>query len=138
MYRKFLNSEQVKIRMMAFDLDVLYNIITEKDALPNDPCYLMEKTSCPEPFDNQAMFQVWQGDIDDETIFKINFQGKEHEVKVRFSYAKEEARQSSNGKQPGSLPHGKNAAKNVGISLVRAGRELELDQTNENKRFKKP
>jgi hypothetical protein len=114
--------------MLAFNLDDNSTIL-EKYALPNDPGYLMDKTSCPEPFDNQAMFKVWQGDTDYETIFKINFQGKEHEVKVRFSYAKEEARQSSNGKQPGALPHGKHAAKNIGISVVRAGRELELDQT---------
>ncbi|MBD2392767.1 ATP-binding protein [Cyanobacterium aponinum FACHB-4101] len=128
MYRKFLDNDKVTIRMYAFDLDS-YEQILERYALPNDPLYLMSKTSCPPPFDNQPMFQLWQGDNNEETTFIINFEGKDHEVKVRFAYAKEEARKTENGKQPGALPHGKHAAKNVGISVVRAGRELELDQT---------
>jgi hypothetical protein len=127
MYRKFLNSGQIKIRMMAFDLGDLHNIITEKYALPNDPGYLIEKTSCPEPFKNQAMFQNWAGDTSDETTFTISFREKEHEVKVRFSFAKEEARIIEGVSNAGSTPHGQHAKKNIGVSIVRAGRELELD-----------
>ncbi|WP_414542140.1 ATP-binding protein [Nostoc sp. CCY0012] len=128
MYRKFINSGTVKIRMVAFDLDALYSLILEKYALPNDPGYLIEKTSCPQPYDHQAMFRLWEGDTSYEYIHKINFKDKEHDVKVCFSYAKEEARQAEPGKNPGSLPHGQHAAKNLGVSVVRAGRELELDQ----------
>ncbi|MDB9303196.1 ATP-binding protein [Nodularia spumigena CS-591/12] len=128
MYRKFLNDEKVKIRMVAFDLDALYDIILAKNARPNDPGYLIEKTSCPAPYDNQAMFQPWEGDTSYEATYKINFKEKEHDVKIRFSYAKESARQAEPGKNPGDLPHGKHASKNVGLSVVRAGRELELDQ----------
>lgn len=127
MYRKFINNNQVNIRMVAFDLDDLNKIIYEKNALPNDPGYLMEKTSCPPPFDNQAMFQPWEGDTCYEATFPINFKGKQHEVKVRFSYAKEEARQTESGSNPGSTAYGQHAKKNIGISIVRAGRELELD-----------
>ncbi|MDB9317182.1 ATP-binding protein [Nodularia spumigena] len=134
MYRKFLNSGQVKIRMMAFDLDIPHQIITEKYALPNDPCYLMEKTSCPSPFHNTPMFEIWHSEAQEtyEATFSIKLKGQIHDVKVRFTYAKEEARRENPEKPnvpPGSLPHGKHAAKNVGISVVRAGRELELDQT---------
>ena len=43
-----------------------------------------------------------------------------------FSIAKEEARSSPNAR---SLPHGRHAGKNIGVSLVRAGRELDLDQS---------
>jgi hypothetical protein len=118
MYRKFLNNGEVKIRMVAFDLDD-YNIITEKYALPNDPGYLIEKTSCPSPFDNQPMFQPWEGDTSYEITSTINFKGQEHDVKVRFSYAKEEARQAEPGKNPGSMPHGKHADKNIGVSRIR-------------------
>lgn len=105
MYRKFLDNDQVRIRMVTFDLDALSDIILEKYALPNDPGYLIEKTSCPAPYDHQAMFQPWEGDTSYETTYKINFKDKEHDVKVRFSYAKEEARQAEPGKNPGSLPH---------------------------------
>ena len=125
MYRKFLNHNQVLIRMVSFDLDNHNDIILERKALPNDPMYLMEKTSCPEPFDKQAMFQPWEGG-DYEIKYMIDFRDKKHEVSVRFSYAKEEARF---GNSPGNLKHGKHAMKNVGISVVRAGRELDLDQS---------
>ncbi|KZL48196.1 histidine kinase [Nodularia spumigena CENA596] len=128
MYRKFLNDQKVKIRMVAFDLDALYDIILAKNARPNDPGYLIEKTSCTAPYDNEAMFQTWEGDTSYEATYKINFKEKEHDVKIRFSYAKESARQAEPGKNPGDLPHGKHASKNVGLSVVRAGRELELDQ----------
>lgn len=128
MYRKFLNNNQVKIRMVAFDLDALYSLIIERPALPNDPGYLMEKTSCPAPFNDKAMFQPWECDTSYEAIFPIIFKDKEHDVKIRFSYAKEEARQAEPGKNPGSMPHGQHASKNLGVSVVRAGRELELDQ----------
>ncbi|AFY48420.1 DNA mismatch repair enzyme (predicted ATPase) [Nostoc sp. PCC 7524] len=127
MYRKFINSGDVKIRMVAFDLDALYSLILEKYALPNDPGYLIEKTSCPPPFDNKAMFGTWQGDTSYEATFTINFREQEHEVKVRFSYAKEEARLIEGVNNPGSTPHGQHAKRNIGVSIVRADRELELD-----------
>lgn len=122
MYRKFLERGEVKIRMVGFDLDNPSDI-KEKLALPNDPSYLIKDTSCPQPFDHKPMFDKWGGD-DFEVTHVISFEGKKHEVKVRYSIAKEEARQGVN---PGRKPHGKHAAKNVGVSVVRADRELELD-----------
>ena len=129
MYRKFLDAREVSIRMMAFDLDNPSTVIIEKYALPNDPGYLMAKTSCPAPFDNKPMFQPWEEAGQYEAVFTIDFRDRQHEVKVRFSYAQEEARQTSGNKNPGDLPHGKHAAKNIGVSVVRAGRELDLDQS---------
>ncbi len=129
MYRKFLNAEEVAIRMLAFDLDNPDKVIAKKNAEPNDPGYLMTKTSCPVPFDTKPMFQPWAGEDHYEAVFTIDFRDRQHEVKVRFSYAKEEARQASDNKNPGNSPHGKHAAKNIGISVVRAGRELDLDQS---------
>ena len=135
MYRKFLdsdtalNDEKVSIRMLAFDLDNPSTVIIEDYAKPNDPGYLMAKTSCPAPFDNQPMFQPWEEAGQYEAVFTIDFRDRQHEVKVRFSYAQEEARQTSGNKNPGDLPHGKHAAKNIGVSVVRAGRELDLDQS---------
>jgi hypothetical protein len=129
MYRKFLENKKVVIRMVAFDIDAPTYIMVDKFAQPNDPGYLMKKTSCPAPFKDTAMFKPWSGEDKYEATFTIEFRDKQHEVKIRFSYAKEEARESQQGKQPGSLPHGQHAGKNVGVSIVRAGRELELDQS---------
>ena len=127
-YRRLLESNQVSIRMVYFDFQNPSNVI-EKFALPNDPGYLIATTSCPKPFHDTPMFQPWQGEKYYEITLTIDFRGQQHSVKISFSYAKEEARQAPGGQNPGSLPHGQHAAKNVGISVVRAGRELELDQT---------
>ena len=129
MYRKFLNSGEVAIRMLAFNLEYPNTVIEEKFAKPNDPGYLMANTSCPTPFDNEPMFEPWEEAGQHEVVFTIDFRDRQHEVKVRFSYAKEEARQAPGNENPGNLPHGKHAAKNIGVSIVRADRELDLDQS---------
>lgn len=121
-YRKFLENGRVTIRMMSFDVDQIAIPKIDKNALPNDPGYLMAKTSCPAPYDTQPMFEQFG----DTAHIVVQFRGKEHIIKLRFSYAKEEARQQPNA---GSTPYGKHAARNVGVSLVRAERELELDQS---------
>jgi len=129
MYRKFLENQEVVIRMATFDINepTNRNKMVEKFAQPNDPGYLMAKTSCPEPFDKTPMFRPWSGEDSYEATFTIEFRDQKHEVKIRFSYAKEEARPPSH--TPGNLPHGKHAGKNMGVSVVRAKRELELDQS---------
>jgi hypothetical protein len=124
MYRKFIYSKKVSIRMVAFKENNPNQVTYLKEALPNDPIYLMDKTSCPSPFDSQPMFKKW-GEDSFELTYNINYRGDTHEVKVRFTYAKEEARQ---GAQAGSKPHGKHARRNIGVSVIRAERELDLDQ----------
>ena len=126
MYRKFLHEGKATIRMAAFNESNPTQLSVLKDALPNDPGYLMDSTSCPEPFHTQAMFNKWGGEDAYEVTFNVSYRAEQHEIKVRFSVAKEEARQGHN---PGAKPHGKHAGKNIGISLVRAERELDLDQS---------
>lgn len=128
MYRKFLNTGNVSIRMFVFDMDTNdgANTLIEKYALPNDPMYLMKKTSCPDPFEEKAMFQPFPDPNNYKINFPINFKGEDHYVTVTLSYASEEARKENNA---GSQPHGKHAQSNEGISIVRAGRELEIDKT---------
>lgn len=124
MYRKFLNEGTAEIRMVAVDYENTTNI-KERYALPNDPGYLMQRTSCPAPYDKVAMFEPFPQDHY-ELKHTIDFFGEEHDIFVRYSYAKDEAR---SGDQAGNKPYGKHAASNIGISVVRAGRELDLDQT---------
>lgn len=123
MYRYFLIDSSVKIRLTSFDMEAAPQLraLEERYALPNDPIYLMAETSCPDPWTNVPMFT--QGEFHN-TDFDILFNGDKHTVTVRFAYAKEEAR---DGYNPGSLPHGQHAKKNVGVSIMRAGRELDLD-----------
>ncbi len=123
MYRYFLSEERVKIRLVTFDMDAhpQRRKINEEYARPNDPLYLLSNTSCPAPWDIVPMFT--QADFQN-TQFKIRFREEEHTVTVRFSYAKEEARKGNNA---GREPHGRHANHNKGVSIVRAGRELDLD-----------
>jgi hypothetical protein len=119
-YRRFLKDNRARIRMHSFDIenpDQGGGI--EQNAEPNDPLYLMADTSCP--YEGEPMFEKWG-----EHTIPISYEGEEQEVQVTFSVAKEEARSMP---QAGAKKHGQHAAKNVGISVVRAGRELEMDQS---------
>ncbi|WP_205207696.1 ATP-binding protein [Bacillus sp. P14.5] len=124
-YRKYIHNKEVKIQKTVFDIDNPFNVSINRLAKPNDPLYLMDKTSCPEPFNNQPMFERHGGDNYEREFF-VNYKEEEHKITVRSSVASIEARTGDNA---GSTPHGKHAKENTGISIVRAGRELELDQT---------
>jgi hypothetical protein len=119
-YRYFIQNKQVTIRLGSFDSDARILSVNWQDVKCNDPLYLMPNTSCPPPFDNTPMFKQWGED----TAFKIKFQGKTETVWIRFSIAKEEARLKDNA---GSTAYGRHAKDNVGVSIVRAQRELDLD-----------
>ena len=69
------------------------------------------------------MFQKW-GD-EDET-FTVELDGVKNDVTVRMSWARPET--VPNAGDRGSQPYGKHANKNTGVSIVREGRELDLDR----------
>ncbi len=125
LYRKFLDRGKTQIILKAFSMDDVNTLSINKRLLPNDPIYLMGKTNCPEPYHDTPMFEPFGGEHY-ETKFTINFEEQEHEAIVRLSYAKESARQND---LSGSSAYGKHAKNNIGISIVRAGRELDLDQS---------
>jgi hypothetical protein len=124
MYRVYINSGRATIRMVAFDDSRAPRI--DEFALANDPGYLMAGTSTPEPFENEPMFEK-DGDHWLER-FTVPKDGTGHLVTVRYSIASNAARNPV-GKDPGNTGYGKHAARNVGISLMRAGRELQLEQS---------
>lgn len=103
---------------------------------PNDPLYLMTSTSCPEDFGLGPMFT----EIESSPFeVPVTFKGEEHIVRVRASYAKPHVRDSSHpdaswpeqysNKDAGNAPWGKHADINMGVSMMRAHRELELDSS---------
>lgn len=125
MYRRFLHDGQASIRMAAFELDTPSHISIDKFAQVNDPTYLMAPSSTPEPYDDDPMFEP-DGDYYAVTKTIEDANGDEHDVTIRFTVAKDKVRQQPNA---GNTAHGKHARKNIGVSLMRAGRELELDQS---------
>lgn len=127
MYRYWINDGRVSILLKSFLYEEPERILTERRAKPNDPLYLMANTSCPAPFDTKPMFRPFPAEGENEVPITVRFRGEDHIVRVKFSIATEEARSSEGGKSTGSLPFGQHAARNLGVSVVRAGRELELD-----------
>ena len=125
MYRRFIADGRARIVLADFDIESPILTFTARDVLPNDPLYLMPRTSCPAPFAEEPMFEPWGGEHYQLT-YQIEFRGEKHPVVLRFAVAKNEARP---GRNPGSLSHGQHAAKNIGVSIMRADRELELDQS---------
>ncbi len=101
---------------------------------PNDPLYLMSGTSCPEQFGAGPMFVELEAS---PFVVPIEYQGRSYNVQVRASYARPHVRDSGHhdaewplewvGKDSGRTPWGKHANNNMGVSMVRAHRELELD-----------
>ena len=127
MYRKFIDAGRVVIRLLALELEDKEEIKSlDQRVRVNDPLYLMKNSSTPPPFDKEPMFQKW-GEDDNDEEFEIEIEGKKHKVVVRMSYAKPETVPDEPGVDRGSQPYGKHAVKNRGISIVREGRELDLD-----------
>ncbi|WP_037857419.1 ATP-binding protein [Streptomyces sp. NRRL S-340] len=140
-YRHYLHAGRVDIRMAP----VRDGKVTDGEyyAVPNDPLYMMAHTSTPEPFSDKPMFMPFSMGSESEpgvTRFPVIHEGKKHNITVRASIARPEARRAdvedhpwpdgvSRTADPGGLPWGKHADRNIGISLVRQGRELDLDSS---------
>jgi len=122
MYRKFIDDGRLSIRLLAL-LDGEDESTFDEPVRVNDPLYLMRNSSTPAPFNIEPMFQPW-GDADE--VFSIDYDGAKHDVVVRMSWAREETVPEDRSDR-GSKPYGKHAAKNIGLSIVREGRELDLD-----------
>ena len=122
MYRRFILEGKARIRMASFVDEPSIQYGENRFAEVNDPVYLMVPSSTPEPYSDESMFRE-DGDnwAVDTTIEHL---GANHTVTTRFTVAKEQARNRQNA---GNTPYGKHAKRNVGISLMRAERELELD-----------
>ena len=126
MYRYFLLEEKAEISMLAYDGDKL---LDELQVLPNDPLYLMENSQAPDPFSKKPAFEMFG----DEVPIPFELDGTIHNIKVKFSIARQDFRRSiaEEGKNAGDTRLGKQCAKNQGISIVRAGREIDINHTFE-------
>lgn len=118
-YRRFIASGRAAIRLRTFETSSPQTFGIDRLALPNDPLYLMSQTSCPQPWNDTAMFQEYGEPI----TIQVEFENRRVDVTIRFSIAKPSARA---GVGAGSREHGQHAKQNVGVSIMRADRELEL------------
>ena len=117
------------------DIEVRLDDIVE--VRPNDPLYLMSNTSCPEDFGDGPMFMELP-EFSPITVPVVH-NGETHQVRMRASYARPHVRDPEKpgaawpekwrGHDAGRTPWGKHAAQNTGVSLMRAHREIQLDDS---------
>lgn len=120
-YRYFIDDASVKIRMFVYNLN-RQEIGLDKLAQKNDPLYLMKDTSCP--YEKGVMFREYP-DVDSYQMkVGIEWGNETYPVEVKYSIVKEEVRKQPNA---GGTKFGKHAVKNLGISVIRAKRELFMD-----------
>lgn len=124
-YRRFIVDGRVEIRMCVFEKSDPGVFIKDERVVPNDPLYLMKNTSCPAPWDKESMFELFAP----AHKMQIEHNGETHTVTITVTRAKTAARRvgPEDSQNPGDRPYGKHAAKNIGVSLMRADRELDLD-----------
>ena len=120
-YRRFISDETVKIRLFAVE-NGGENVLIDRETEVNDPLYLVPIRTLPSPFDTQAMF-----DFAFEDEEEIEYDGKIHTVKMRYSIASKNTQIDTGSGSRGQTVHGKHAAQNIGVSVLRAGREIMLD-----------
>ena len=137
-YRHFINDREVSIRMARFREDKVEH---EAEVRPNDPLFLMSRSSTPAPWHEEPMFEEY--DRPHKVTISVDEQGpggetrtREEVAEVRFSMVRPEViieNRDQHGEQrpgqPGNLPHGRFAARNMGVSIVRANRELLVDRS---------
>lgn len=116
-YRNFIRDEDIRLVIRSFNDEG----VADDDHIvrPNDPLYLMEGTIPPHWRPNEPMFREWG-----EKSIPVSIEGALHQVEITYSRVKEDVLLGQGTNVAGSTDYGRRAARNVGISVVREGREL--------------
>ncbi|EIN9356802.1 ATP-binding protein [Vibrio vulnificus] len=137
MYRNFISDENIKIESITYRksgedrLDV-YDRETFK---ANDPMYLKKNTSLPElpgSYKGEAFFEKMDEEVISVEYIDENGEPKRDDVTVTTSIVKKSIADKilrSETVSLGSTKWGKHCSKNIGVSIVRANRELVLRDT---------
>lgn len=134
MYRNFISDDNIKIESITYRksgedrLDV-YDRETFK---ANDPMYLKKNTSLPElpgNYKGEAFFEKVDKEVISVEYIDENGEPKRDDVTITTSIVKKNIADRILKETVGRLggtPWGKHCGKNVGVSIVRANRELVL------------
>lgn len=120
-HRQFIVDGRLSIRMAAIRNG---SVRTEREVRPNDPLFLTEDSATSAPWNEEPMFKPYG----EPYRFTVQADGKEETVEVLYSIVKQEAL-GEQKENPGNLPHGGDAMRNAGVSIVREGRELLLERS---------
>lgn len=140
-FRKFIVERGVRIRVAVFnDTDYERPLKQPCDLRVNDPLFLMPnayadalRPALLEIPKEEPLFRPVPPESvsrDDIEVRIPSASGEEMHVvvKLRFSKCRPELRQRVNNRAPGSLEFGRFAKENEGLSILRAGRELQLSR----------
>lgn len=130
-FRHFIFENKVEIKVRVFQdngSSISENFALAKTIKPVDPLFLMTDTQLPTPYSAQATNELWEegeylfpdpnGDKENRELY--NMIGDS--IKIKFSIAKKETKRLR-----GDSELGKIYRQFIGISILRAGREIKLD-----------
>ncbi len=129
MYRYFISESQIVVKYKSIQKKEGAYVPAEEEIFKcNDPLYLIHETSLPPlpgVFEGETFFEP----VEDFELPISNEYGEVFPVRIRSSVLKESVLNKINKLNKGSAGNtvwGKHALKNMGLSVVRAGRELDL------------
>ncbi|MBE8232412.1 MAG: ATP-binding protein [Endozoicomonadaceae bacterium] len=137
MYRHFIQENKCQILFKSYVKNISISLDIEETFKANDPLYLLKGTSLPllpTPYENSCLFKLFEKPQEIE-IDLAN--GKSSIVTITYSYVDKECHSSIRAlpnikTEVGGTEWGKHCADNVGVSIVRAKRELELTKILNN------
>jgi hypothetical protein len=119
-HRRFIGDGTLSIRLAGGEDGQL-----ESEAVTiNDPMYLIAAPTMPPPFNTEPMFK----DVFTVPV-TVEVDGKTYQVTTRYSVAKDITLDLAGSVNRGDTAYGKDAANNIGVSVMREGRELMLDRS---------
>lgn len=124
-HRHFIHTGKVKIKSAYFLYGHADQLEGKEYIVANDPLYLMHPSSVPEvPWDKEPMFKQWG----ETKYYPVEIDGQEHTIEVQYSIVRPEALKTESVRRyPGRTPRGVHARHNIGVSIVREGREIVLE-----------
>ncbi|WP_462176095.1 ATP-binding protein [Pseudoalteromonas gelatinilytica] len=134
MYRHFIAEDNIKIDSVIYKHDGTDSLSAWErfNFKANDPMYLLKNTSLPElpgNYKNEAFFEQLDKEVISVEYLDDNDEPKRADVTVTTSIVKKNISnrilKETVGKLGGTV-WGKHCSKNVGVSIVRANRELVL------------
>ena len=122
-HRHFIDADITRIRAVSFLNNRPKESTYETSIVANDPLYMMNPTSTPDPWGNVPMFTEWA-----TREYPVTVDDRDVSIEIKYSIVRPEALKTELVTQnPGATEHGRHARHNIGVSVVREYREIVLE-----------
>lgn len=126
MYRYWLSNKRVSIRVTSIDRNGKMDIDNDRLFEPIDPLFLMEDAKKTADAPCNPLFEKYTDDDILSYTLNVNGENVDCKVVIKYSMARREVWPGDLSVTPGNTKYGSMTKKNLGVSIVREGRELEL------------